>query len=96
MNKIIQHIIVQDQHGQNNNNFMVLQPCHSLPTADLTSTCLQREMQNYPTSLGVIYGQHIESPSRYWLSILGKYKYNKTILRQGHLFMNILHDNERY
>ena len=41
------------------------------PISNLTSTCLETEVNYYLTSLGVTYGQQIKSPSCCWLSIPG-------------------------
>ena len=38
------------------------------PTAEFTSACPQTAMNDDPASLGVTYSQHVEFPSRCWLS----------------------------
>ena len=38
------------------------------PTACLTSICPQTTVKSHPANLGVMYSQHVEFPSRCWLS----------------------------
>jgi hypothetical protein len=41
------------------------------PTAGLISTCPQIELKDNQSTLEVMYGQHVKSPIRFWVSILG-------------------------
>ena len=53
------------------NNFGLNNPLRTLacqPTPGLTNIYPQTEVREYPASLRVICGQHLESPGRCWLS----------------------------
>ena len=56
-----------------NYQFLAQQPIDGqcLPSAAFPSTCLQTEVNNHPTSLGVTCYQHIKPLSRCWITRTG-------------------------
>ena len=61
MNLLIQHIIVQDPDGQNNNSPLRVRACQLLAGPMFTS---QRTEMNHLTSLEMTCGRHEESSGR--------------------------------